>query len=95
MKYTQVPFSGNAPRGITYIVSEWDEVLWWPFYTRHRWLADAVSLPYAQVSWGGIMDTQGDWVRPSYDFGDAPDAALLSQVVLEIRKQYLAQKSSL
>lgn len=94
-KYTQVPFDGHAPKGITYIVSEWDEVLWWPFYTRHRWLADAVNLPYTQVAWGGILDTQAQWVRASYDFGDAPSGEILSEVVLEIQRLYLAQKGSL
>jgi hypothetical protein len=40
-----------------------------------------------EISWGGILDTRGNWIRRSIDYGDAPNKDLR-----EIVRSLLAKK---
>lgn len=75
--------------GVTFIVSHSNEILWTPLYTRHRFIQENSGIPWAGIAWGGILTTQGEWVRSSYDFGDAPDQADRDEVARLIRIELL------
>ena len=69
LRRVDVPNATGA--GVTYVVTHANEVLWTPIYTRHRFIQEQSGIPWAGIAWGGILTSQGDWVRGSYDFGDA------------------------
>ena len=73
--------------GITYIVTFDNVVLYCPFYTRHKAVMEVSEYSIKEISWGGILDTRGNWVRRSIDYGDAPNKELR-----EVVRNLLAQK---
>ena len=71
LRRVDVPQAVGA--GVTYIVTQSHEILWTPIYTRHRFVQELSGVPWAGIAWGGILTMDGNWVRGSYDFGDASD----------------------
>lgn len=85
LRRVDVPQASGA--GVTYIVTHGNEVLWTPIYTRHRFIQEVSGIPWAGIAWGGVMTTQGDWVRASYDFGEADTLEERDRVVELIAQQ--------
>lgn len=73
--------------GITYIVTIDNVILYCPFYTRHKDVMSFSKYSIEEISWGGILDTRGNWIRRSIDYGDAPNKDLR-----EIVRSLLAKK---
>lgn len=67
----EIPVSGMMP-GITYVVTKDNIILWTREYTRHIILTQRAHRIRDDIAWGGILDAEGNWVRKSFDFGDAP-----------------------
>ncbi|MCR5027805.1 MAG: hypothetical protein K6A31_00930 [Fibrobacter sp.] len=42
------------------------------------------------IAWGGILNDRGDWVRRSYDFGDAPTVEIRNEVISAIQEEIYA-----
>ncbi len=80
----EVNFGG---KGVTFIVTHGNEILWTPVYTRHRDIQEASQLAWSGIAWGGVMTTQGEWVRRSYDFGDASENNERDIVINLIKEQ--------
>jgi hypothetical protein len=71
---------GQHP-GVTFVVSHNQTVLWTPEYTRHVLVTKYGGFVKEQIAWGGILNEMGQWVRPSFDFGDAPNPQERAKVV--------------
>jgi len=67
----EIPAMGMMP-GITYVVTKGNVILWTREYTRHIILTQRSGRTRDEIAWGGILDQDGQWVRKSFDFGDAP-----------------------
>lgn len=76
--------SGN-PDGVTYLVTCDGTVLFTREYVRHRLLLSRTRFPFYTIAWGGVLTDSGEWVRRSYDFGDAPSPESRDAVVDLIR----------
>ena len=82
-----VPASRNGNLdGITYLVTCDGTVVFTREYLRHRHLLARTRFPFYTIAWGGILTDMGEWVRRSYDFGDAPDPESRDAVVSLIRR---------
>ena len=57
---------------ITFVVSDLGEILFTREYTRHIVVAQRAKVSNSKIAWGGIVSPNGQWIRPSFDFGDAP-----------------------
>lgn len=84
----EVPASVGGSPGVTYVVTHEGVVIFTREYIRHVRLVQLCPYKHEQIAWGGVLTAQGQWVRRSYDFGDAPDfdtrefvVGLLQQVI--------------
>lgn len=77
----EIPAHKGGTPGVTFVVSQRGVVIFTREYTRHVNLVDRSGYPRDHIVWGGIMTPEGDWVRRSFDFGDAPDFESREQAV--------------
>ncbi len=82
----KVPDPNN--RGYTYDVTRDGEILVCASYTRHSHLARLALRDSEEIAWGGVLSAEGQWVRGSIDFGDAPDEGTRQQVINAIRNYF-------
>lgn len=75
---------GGTP-GITYIVSTKGVVYYTREYIRHSSLLSRSGETRENIAWGGILTSEGEWVRRSFDFGDAPNPDVRDLVVAMIK----------
>lgn len=89
----EVPASRHGnPDGITYLVTCDGTVLFTREYIRHRHLLARTHFPFYTIAWGGVLTDSGEWVRRSYDFGDAPDPESRDTVVAIIQNKILRKQ---
>jgi len=69
----EVPANSAGTAGITFVVTHEGVVIFTKEYMRHVRLADKSPYPRHNIAWGGILTPRGEWVRRSFDYGDAPD----------------------
>ena len=77
----ELPTIPGAQRGITYLVSSKNVIIFTREYTKHMLLYLRSGIPREEIMWGGILSKSGLWVRKSLDFGDAPDETMRNEVV--------------
>lgn len=77
---------GGNTDGITYLVTCDGTVVFTREYLRHRHLLARTRFPFYTIAWGGVLTSSGEWVRRSYDFGDAPDPESRDVVVALIQR---------
>jgi hypothetical protein len=69
----EVPASPIGTPGTTFVVTHDGVVIFVREYMRHVRLVEKSPYSRSQIAWGGILTAGGEWVRRSFDFGDAPD----------------------
>lgn len=77
---------GGNSDGITYLVTCEGNIVFTREYIRHRHLLARTRFPFYTIAWGGVLTDSGEWVRRSYDFGDAPDPESRDIVVALIQR---------
>jgi hypothetical protein len=82
----EVPANPLGIFGITYVVTNDGVVIFTREYMRHVRLVQMSPYPKYTIAWGGILTGDGQWVRKSFDFGDAPDMDSREFVVELIQK---------
>ncbi len=82
----EVPANPIGTAGITYVVTDQGVVVFTREYMRHMRLVERSPFPRHCIKWGGILNAEGQWVRRSFDFGDAPDPDTREFVVDLINK---------
>ena len=75
---------------VTFLVSKMGVIVITREYTSHRELLSRTQFSAAEIAWGGVLTATGSWVRQSFDFGDAPDAAMRDRVISDIQKRLFA-----
>ncbi len=81
---------GLDRNGYTFIVAKDGTIYYTGELTRHLSLMWRTSCKMEDIAWGGILNNCGDWVRRSYDFGDAPTLAIRNSVISAIQKEIYA-----
>ena len=81
---------GLDREGYTFIVANDGTVYYTGELTRHLSLMSRTSCQMEDIAWGGILNDRGDWVRRSYDFGDAPTVEIRNAVISAIQEQIYA-----
>lgn len=82
----EVPANLAGTPGITFVVTREGVVVFTKEYMRHVRLVEKSPFPRHSIAWGGILNAEGQWVRRSFDFGDAPDLDSREYVVELIGK---------
>lgn len=78
--------NSNIYDNITFVVSDLGVVFFTKEYTQHVIVAKRANVPNSQIAWGGIVNSDGKWIRMSFDFGDAPTIEIRELVVSLIKK---------
>lgn len=82
----EIPASPAGSPGITYVVTHGGVVIFTREYMRHVRLIQNSPYPKHAVAWGGVLNSEGHWIRKSFDFGDAPDIDTRDFVVELLQK---------
>jgi hypothetical protein len=78
------PMGTFEDRGaITFIVSDLGEIIWSYCLCRHKALRLSRNKAFGQIEWGGVLEANGDWRRPSFDHGDC-EILIERKAVLEL-----------
>jgi len=86
----EYPCKGSDSSMVTFLVSTMGVIVITREYTSHRELLSRTLFSAAEIAWGGVLTATGSWVRRSFDFGDAPDAATRDRVISDIQKRLFA-----
>lgn len=71
--------------GLTFVVSKAGNVVYTQELTTHKMLTIRSGRVPEDIAWGGVLDPAGNWVRPSVDYGDAPQIETRDTVVNLLR----------
>ncbi len=72
--------------GVTFLVTNSGRIFYTCERIPHRLLLAKSSYSAKDIAWGGVLTEQGDWIRPSGDFGDAPNPEVRNAVVSQIQE---------
>ena len=78
--------SPSGKPGLTFVVTNSNTIIYTQTITRHRDVTIGSGRLSHEIAWGGILDTSGNWVRASIDYGDAPDKETRDKVLSLIRE---------
>lgn len=84
--YVEEIAAENGSGGITFLVTNGGRIFYTCERIPHRSLLARSHYSAKDIAWGGVLTEQGDWVRPSGDFGDAPDPEIRNSVVFQIQE---------
>ena len=79
---------------ITFIVSDLGEIIWSYCLCRHKALRLSRNKSFGEIEWGGVLESNGDWRRPSYDHGDCEIVVERNQVLELLVKEALGTKGN-